>query len=73
MTGNRIKNIFLLFILIITILGSEAKVLAANPEFRLEIDSLSLQKGVSTNLVLSVINAKGAKLLEIEGLKILKC
>lgn len=69
MTGNRIKNIFLLFILIITILGSEAKVLAANPEFRLEIDSLSLQKGVSTNLVLSVINAKGAKLLEIEGLE----
>jgi len=68
MTGNRIKLIFLILILIVTILGSQASVLAANPEFRLDVDSLNLQKGVSTNLVLSMVNAQGAKLLSIEGL-----
>lgn len=35
MTGNRIKLIFLILILIVAILGSQASVLAANPEFRL--------------------------------------
>lgn len=69
MTGNRIKLIFLILILIVAILGSQASVLAANPEFRLEIDSLNPQKGMSTNLILSMVNAQGARLLSIEGLE----
>ena len=38
------------------------------PDFRLSIDSLTLQLGVSTRLNLTMENASSAKLLQIEGL-----
>lgn len=68
MTGKKSKALFLLLILTTVILGSNSSVLAKDPEFRLDIDSLNLQKGKSTNLVLSLVNAQGAKLSQISGL-----
>ena len=42
---------------------------AANePEFRLDMDSLNLQTGVSANMVVSMINAQGAQIIGIEGI-----
>lgn len=69
MTGRRYKKIFLLIILFVTLLGSSTYVLAKDPQFLLDIDSLNLQKGKSTKLVLSMINAQGAKLTQIKGLE----
>ncbi len=43
-------------------------VAAKEPQFHLNIDDTSLEKGVSTNLVLSVENAQGAEVLEVQGL-----
>jgi hypothetical protein len=69
MTGKKYKGIFLLLILVTTLLGSNIKVLAKDPQFLLDIDSLNLQKGKSTRLVLSLVNAQGAKLSQISGLE----
>jgi len=70
MTGNKFKATFLLLILIVTvIIGTNGKVLAKEPEFTLNIDSINLQQGKSTNLVLSLVNAQGAKLSKIKGLE----
>ncbi len=69
MTGKKIKICFLLLIMIISVLGTYSNVLAKNPEFRLDIDSLNLQKGAGTTLVLSLVNADGAQVSEIKGLE----
>ncbi|MGB4187789.1 MAG: BatD family protein, partial [Limnochordia bacterium] len=42
---------------------------AAAPEFRLSMNNLNLQQGVSTTMTLSLINAQGAEIVEIEGLE----
>lgn len=42
---------------------------AQEPVFRLDIDSLNLQTGISTNIVISLVNAQGAEVLNIEGLE----
>lgn len=52
--------IFLMFLFI----PAEAK----ETQFHLNIDNTSLEKGISTNLVLSVENAQGAEVVEIQGL-----
>lgn len=69
MIGKKNKAAFLLLILITVILGTNVRVIAKDPQFLLNIDSLNLQKGKSTNLVLSLINAQGAKLSQIKGLE----
>lgn len=69
MTGRRYKSIFLLIIIFATLLGTSTYVSAKDPQFLLDIDSLNLQKGKSTKLVLSMINAQGAKLTQIKGLE----
>ncbi|HEY8499674.1 MAG TPA: BatD family protein [Clostridia bacterium] len=71
MTGKKIKNrVFICLIcIIITLLCTQLLVMADEPEFILSIDSLSLEMGVSTNLVLSLVNAQDAKVLKIEGLE----
>lgn len=69
MIGKKNKAAFLLLILITVILGTNGRVIAKDPQFLLDIDSLNLQKGKSTNLVLSLINAQGAKLSQIKGLE----
>jgi len=46
----------------ITVLANE------DPNFQLIMDSLALLKGVSTELILSVENAQGAQITDIEGL-----
>ena len=70
MTGNKSKGkiIFSLICIIVTLLCTQLFVLADEPEFILSIDDLSLEMGVSTNLVLSLVNAPDAKVLKIEGL-----
>ena len=69
MIGKNNKAAFLLIILISVILGTNSRVIAKDPQFLLDIDSLNLQKGKSTNLVLSLKNAQGAKLSQIKGLE----
>lgn len=41
---------------------------ASEPEFRLDIESLYLQQGVSTTLMLSMTDAQGAEVISIDGL-----
>jgi len=53
----------LLFLLIFSALA-----FGAEEEFRLDIDNLYLSEGTSTNLVVSLKDAKGAELIEVEGL-----
>jgi hypothetical protein len=40
---------------------------AQEPLFRLDMDSLNLHKGVSVNLVITLENAQGARIMNIEG------
>ncbi|GMQ55894.1 hypothetical protein AN1V17_02860 [Vallitalea sediminicola] len=71
MTGKRMKVriSFILCLITTLILFVEGSVLAKkDAEFRLDIDSLNLEEGVSTNLVFSIINANGCKDLVIDGL-----
>lgn len=66
----RIRNLFILFIISAGILMTEGIALAeTTPQFRIDIDSLNLQKGVSCNLILSMINAQGSELTDISGLE----
>lgn len=71
MTGKKLtlKVFFILFIIAAGIFPAYGSVLAQGPQFRLDIDSLNLQTGVSTNLVLSMTDAKGAEVEEISGLE----
>ncbi|WP_010246559.1 BatD family protein [Acetivibrio cellulolyticus] len=68
MIGKKLKAAFFLIIITSFILGAYSSVLAKDPEFRLNIDSLNLQKGSSTTMVLSLINVKNAEIKEIKGL-----
>ena len=42
---------------------------SADPSFRLEMDSLNLQKGVSGSMVVSMVNAQNARIVSIDGLE----
>jgi hypothetical protein len=62
--------IFVIFIFTACVFPINNRVFAArDPEFRIDIDSLNLEKGVSTNLILSMTDAKGAKVTGISGLE----
>ena len=41
----------------------------SEPAFRIDMDSLNLQKGVSGNIVISMKNAQGAEIVGIEGIE----
>lgn len=71
MTGNKCMVRIALMLLTITLfLNLTAGVaLAKEAQFSLSIDSLSLQMGVSTNLVVFMENGQSAKVLSIEGLE----
>jgi len=69
MVGKRQHAVILCLILLITAVGSCAALAASEPMFRLDMTKLNLQKGVSTSLTLSLINAQGAEVLGIEGLE----
>ena len=42
---------------------------SADPSFRLEMDSLNLQKGVSGSMIVSMVNAQNAQIVSIDGLE----
>lgn len=71
MTGRTIKNKVLisLIIIILTLFTIRQPVLAEEPRFMLNIDDLNLQMGVSTNLVVTLMNVQNAKVKSIEGLE----
>ncbi len=71
MTGKKLKTktVFILFIITAVIFLAEGMVLAEEPQFRLDIDSLNLQMGTSASLVLSTVNVRGAEVKDIEGLQ----
>ncbi|TDX52740.1 oxygen tolerance protein BatD [Orenia marismortui] len=67
--GERVnKSSKILLILLLIILSSSTLTFAAKAEFRLDIDSLNLVEGVSSNLTLSLKNAQGAEVEEIKGI-----
>lgn len=70
MTGRKIRNQVLasFIIIILTLFIARQPVLADEPQFILSIDDLSLQMGVSTNLVLTMANVQNAKVKSIDGL-----
>ncbi|GKX29092.1 hypothetical protein SH1V18_15720 [Vallitalea longa] len=71
MTGKRLKAriTFILCLVFTLLIVSEGSALAKEAEFRLDMDTLNLEKGVSTNLVFSIINANDCKNLKIDGLE----
>lgn len=69
MTGNKRSFSLILILLILPFLLNLPVRAAKEAEFNLTIDSLKLQTGVSTNLVLSLVNAQNAKVIEIKGLE----
>lgn len=71
MTGNKCRNriIFCLICVVLSLLCTPQAILANEPQFILSSDSLSLEMGASTNLVLSVVNAQDAKVINIDGLE----
>ena len=68
MTGNKRILCFIVMLLTLPFLLNLPAGAAKDAEFILTIDSLNLQMGVSTNLVLSLVNAQNAKVTEIKGL-----
>lgn len=70
MTGNlKFKAVFLLIIITAGIFLPLGNVLAKTPEFRLDVDSLHMEVGVSANLTITLSNAQGAEVLDIKGLE----
>ncbi|HEY9060235.1 MAG TPA: BatD family protein [Pseudobacteroides sp.] len=67
MTGKKIN--FILFIIIAAIFSMQVSVQAKEPQFRLDINSIKLARGESTNLVLSLIDARNAEVAGIDGLQ----
>lgn len=71
MTGKKfkVKISFILLIITTLIFLTEGIAFAKEPQFRLNIDSLNLEKGVSANLVFSIVNAKIGKAISVKGLE----
>jgi hypothetical protein len=70
MAGKKInfKLVFILTLLITSLLAFKVQVWGNNPQFRLDIDSLNLGRGESTTLVVSIVNAQNAEIVDIEGI-----
>ena len=69
MTGRIQKGIKLVLALYLAVLFCVPALAAKEPLFRLDMDSLNFQKGVSGNFVISLVNAQGARIANIEGLE----
>lgn len=71
MTGKlqHARAVVTLLVLLVGMLAVERGVAAEAPQFRIDIDNLQLQQGVSATLVFSMVNARGAKVKEIRGLE----
>ena len=69
MAGNRRKAILLVLVLCVAAMIRLPLLAAQEPVFRLDMDSLNLQKGVSGSLTVSLINAQGAEIIRIEGME----
>ncbi|MCL2121490.1 MAG: BatD family protein [Clostridiales bacterium] len=69
MAGNKRKGIAVLLVFCVAAMLSFPLMAAQEPVFRLDMDSLNLQKGVSGSLTVSLINAQGAEIAEIEGIE----
>ena len=67
MAGNIRKVLGLT--LCMTVLFCVSATAAGEPLFRLDMDSLNLQKGASCNIAVSFENAQGAEIISIEGLE----
>lgn len=69
MDGKLRKKIILGLVFCMSVIFCVPALAAQEPVFRLDMDNLNLQKGVSSNLVVSMANAEGAKINSIEGLE----
>lgn len=71
MTGKKGYIRFILVLLITVFISSFAQglALAEETQFRLDIDSLNLPMGVSSNLVITMNNADGAQVQEVKGIE----
>ncbi|MDR0490303.1 MAG: BatD family protein [Oscillospiraceae bacterium] len=69
MAGKARKMAVLGLALFVAVLFSVPAYAARGPSFRLDMESLNLRKGVSCNLVITLENAQGAKVSNIEGLE----
>lgn len=59
----------MIFMVVAIFLLMQGSALAETPQFRLDMDSLNLEKGVSANLVFSLVNAKGSEVTDVKGLE----
>jgi hypothetical protein len=69
LAGKFRKIILLGLTLCLTVLLCSPALAAQEPVFRLDMDNLNLQRGVSSTLVVSMQNAQGAETVTIEGLE----
>ncbi|MDR0468345.1 MAG: BatD family protein [Peptococcaceae bacterium] len=69
MAGRWGKGLLLSLVLSIAAFCCVPVLASQGPSFSLNVDSLTLQKGVSSSMVVSMTNAQGAQLLDIEGLE----
>jgi len=69
MAGKKQKGLLLGLTLCMSVLFCTPALAAQEPLFLLDIDTLNLQKGVSCTLVVTLANAQGAQIVNIEGLE----
>lgn len=69
MIGKTRSGIIILLSLYMSVLFCIHAIAAQEPAFRLDTDSLNLQKGVSCNVVISLVNAQGAQIISIDQLE----
>lgn len=71
MTGRKLNCSIALILLIISFVSifTQSTVLAEEAQFKLDADSLSIKTGVSTNLVITMVNAQSAEVAEVRGLE----
>ena len=65
---NAVLVLAIIMVFVMVLAGS-LSALGAEPEFRLEMDNLNLQMGVSCNLTVSLLNAQGAELTGLAGIE----
>lgn len=68
MAGKRRSILTIGLVLILALICNVPVYAAQDPSFRLDMDSLNLRRGVSTSLVITLENARGAQIVNIEGL-----
>lgn len=71
MAGKKFRycSFMILLIMLTVIFYNKVKVQAAEAQFQITADSTEFTTGVGTNLVVSLINAKGAEVTEVKGLE----